>query len=209
MLHGGASRGEAVPVSPTQLSVLRMVPTARAAAHASSAWPSTACSTPAVAGTPAARRCRRRLGDQDRARAVPVAPVGLIGHSLGGRAALAAGDDPAVRSVAALNPWVYPDDDFDLRGRRTLFVHGRLDRIAPPARSEAVARRVGRRTVVGFVRMPDGKHAMLRRGSRLRPLGGRLHRRRAARRPSLASGPVAQGLRRRVLADGLRGTGRR
>ena len=44
----------------------------------------------------------------------PAAPVGLVGHSLGGRAALLAGDNPAVRSVVALNPWVYPTDDADL-----------------------------------------------------------------------------------------------
>ena len=34
VLHGGASRGERVMVSPTQLSVLRMIPTARAVARA-------------------------------------------------------------------------------------------------------------------------------------------------------------------------------
>ena len=32
--------------------------------------------------------------------------------------------------MVALNPWVYPDDDADLAGRRVLFVHGRRDRIA-------------------------------------------------------------------------------
>jgi len=34
VLHGGASRGDRMMVSPTQLSVIQMVPTARAAARA-------------------------------------------------------------------------------------------------------------------------------------------------------------------------------
>ena len=34
VLHGGASRGDRMMVSPTQLSVIRMIPTARAAARA-------------------------------------------------------------------------------------------------------------------------------------------------------------------------------
>ena len=33
VLHGGGSRGDRVAVSPTQLSVVRMIPTARAAAR--------------------------------------------------------------------------------------------------------------------------------------------------------------------------------
>ena len=98
---------------------------------------------------------RERYGDQ---------PVGLVGHSLGGRAALLAGDEPAVRSVVALNPWVYPDDDADLSGRRVLIVHGTEDRVAAPPRAEAVARRLARRTDVGFVAINGGKHAMLAHG---------------------------------------------
>ena len=95
----------------------------------------------------------------------PSAPVGLVGHSLGGRAALVAGDNPAVRSVAVLNPWLYPADDPDLSGRSVLFVHGGRDRIASIGKAEAVARRLTRRTSVGFIRIPDGKHSMLRHGS--------------------------------------------
>jgi dienelactone hydrolase len=91
-------------------------------------------------------------------------PVGLVGHSLGGRAALLSGGHPGVRSVVAQNPWLYPNDDVDLSGRRVLFVHGRLDRIAAPDRAEVVARRLARRTEVGFIWIPEGKHAMLARG---------------------------------------------
>ena len=40
----------------------------------------------------------------------PDLPVCLIGHSLGGRAALLAAGQPTVAGVVALAPWVYPTD---------------------------------------------------------------------------------------------------
>jgi dienelactone hydrolase len=89
-------------------------------------------------------------------------PVGLIGHSLGGRAALLAGSEPAVRSVVALAPWVYPDESPDLSGRRVLIVHGSGDRIAAPAKSRAVARNIAATTHVGYITISGGRHAMLR-----------------------------------------------
>jgi alpha-beta hydrolase superfamily lysophospholipase len=166
VLHGGGSRGDRVTVSPTQLSVLRMIPTARAVARAGRGrlavyrllnsyrgWDSE--HTPVADTDWAIDRVREKYAD---------APVGLVGHSLGGRAAIAAGDHPAVGSVVALNPWLYRDDDADLAGRPVLFVHGGRDRVASPARAEAVARRLARRTSVGFIAIPDGKHAMLSHG---------------------------------------------
>jgi len=166
VLHGGASRGERVMVSPTQLSVIRMIPTARAVARAGRGrlavyrllnsyrgWDSE--HTPVTDTDWAIERVRERYAD---------APVGLVGHSLGGRAALVAGDNPAVGSVVGLNPWLYRDDAADLAGRRVLFVHGARDRVASPSRAEAVARRLSGGTEVGFIAIPDGKHAMLRHG---------------------------------------------
>ena len=67
-------------------------------------------------------------------------PVSLVGHSLGGRAALVAGSLSPVRSIVALNPWLYPTDNAALAGRRVLFVHGDEDRIAPISRATAVER---------------------------------------------------------------------
>jgi predicted esterase len=75
-----------------------------------------------------------------------------------------AGDHPAVRCVVALNPWVYPDEQADLAGRRVLFVHGGHDRVASPSRAEALARRLSAHSDVGFISIPDGKHAMLSHG---------------------------------------------
>jgi alpha-beta hydrolase superfamily lysophospholipase len=91
-------------------------------------------------------------------------PTCLVGHSLGGRAALLAGGHDRVRSVVALNPWVYPADFADLSGRRVLIVHGTADRIASPERARAVARNLARSTEVEFREVPGGKHAMLRHG---------------------------------------------
>jgi dienelactone hydrolase len=167
VLHGGAHRGDRAVVSPTQLSVLRMVPVARRIARAGRSrlavhrllnshrgWDERA--TPVADARWALDRLRDQHGD---------VPVALVGHSLGGRAALLAGDDPRVRCVVALNPWVLPSDRADLRGRRVLVVHGTDDRIALPARSADLVRRLrSAGTDVEHVLVPGGRHAMLRHG---------------------------------------------
>lgn len=163
VLHGGAARGDRVLVTPTQLSVVRMIPTARTVARVGR-------------GRLAVYRLLNRyrgwdsrhtpVDDADWAldllcRRFPGVPLGLVGHSLGGRAALLAGDHDAVRSVVALNPWVYPDDDAELTGRRVLVVHGLRDRVASPDRARSVVRNLSRTTSVEFVPVPAGKHAMV------------------------------------------------
>ncbi len=166
VLHGGASRGDRMMVSPAQLSVIRMIPTARAVARAGRGrlavfrllnsyrgWDSQ--HTPVADAAWGMAQVREQHGDL---------PFGLVGHSLGGRAALLAGGQDGVESVVALNPWVYPTDTVDLTGRRVLILHGERDRIASPARAEAVARNLSRTAEVGFVSIPGGKHAMLRHG---------------------------------------------
>ncbi|MEP9362018.1 alpha/beta hydrolase [Nocardioides sp. CN2-186] len=152
-------------MSPTQLSVLRMVPIARRIARADAGlavvrllnthrgWDTT--HTPLDDVDWALTELRGRYGEL---------PTALVGHSLGGRAALLAGGQDGVRSVVALNPWVYPDDVADLSGRRVLIVHGTDDRIASPERARAVARNLARRAEVEFREVPGGKHAMLRHG---------------------------------------------
>lgn len=167
VLHGGASRSHRMLVSPTQLSVVRMIPTARRVAREGRSrlavyrvlnsyrgWDSV--HTPVRDVAWAIDRVQERHDDL---------PVGLVGHSLGGRAALLAGGQPAVRSVVALNPWVYPNDDADLTGRQVLVVHGDADRVAPIARARAVAERIARRTSLEFLTVPGAKHAMLRHGT--------------------------------------------
>jgi pimeloyl-ACP methyl ester carboxylesterase len=170
VLHGGASRGEAMAVSPAQLSVLRMVPVAQTIARAGRGrlavhrllnshrgWDSR--STPVMDVAWALTELGRELGT-----ASNLPPVALVGHSLGGRAAVLSADHPAVRSVVALNPWVYPTDGVDLGGRHLLVVHGLDDRVAPAARSAEMARRLAPTGRVGYVAVPGARHAMLRQG---------------------------------------------
>jgi pimeloyl-ACP methyl ester carboxylesterase len=168
VLHGGASRRDNPMVSPTQLSVLRMIPVAKRIARAdrrrlavyrllnsTRGWD--ASHTPVDDVHWAIDQLREGFGSG--------LPVGLVGHSLGGRAAILAAQRPEVRSVVALNPWVYPaDGGVDLAGRRVLFVHGTDDRIASPANAAAAARGLQRTADVSFVRVDGAKHAMLRRG---------------------------------------------
>jgi pimeloyl-ACP methyl ester carboxylesterase len=95
----------------------------------------------------------------------PGAPVVLLGHSMGGRAALHAAGHPSVRAVCALAPWLDGTDPVEqLAGRTVLIAHGDRERMTDPAesydyalRAKAVTDRVCRFEVHG-----DG-HAMLRR----------------------------------------------
>ena len=167
VLHGGASRVEGMRVSPTQLSVLRMIPIARRIARAGHARLAVYRLLNSTRGWDASHTpvddARWALGQIREGLDGPL-PVCLVGHSLGARAAILTADEPDVRSVVALAAFVYPQDgDVDAAGRQIVFVHGTADRIANPARAEAAAQRLSRRADVEFVRVPGGKHAMLRK----------------------------------------------
>ncbi len=168
VLHGGGSRGDGVHVSPTQLSVLRMLPPARRVARAGRGrlavvrllnsyrgWNTS--HTPVQDAEWALERVQERYGDL---------PVGLVGHSLGGRAALLAAGDERVRSVVALNPWLYPDERAVPTSARVLVVHGLQDRIAAPSRSLGYVEQLARDgKSAAYLAVRDGKHAMLRHGA--------------------------------------------
>jgi pimeloyl-ACP methyl ester carboxylesterase len=95
----------------------------------------------------------------------PGAPVVLVGHSMGGRAALAAAGAPNVVAVCALAPWL---DGFDpveqLAGRTVLIAHGDRERYTDPRESYAYAVRAKRVTgrVVRF-EVHGAGHYMLAR----------------------------------------------
>jgi len=91
-------------------------------------------------------------------------PVVLVGHSMGGRAAIRAAGHPAVRAVCALAPWVPPGDPVDqLRGKTLVIAHGRADRWVPARGSLDFALRAKRAAVrTARVTLPGG-HGMLRR----------------------------------------------
>ena len=94
-------------------------------------------------------------------------PIVLVGHSMGGRAVLRAGDEPSVTTVCALAPWTPPGEPvLPVRGQTVLVLHGRGDRWVPARLSADYAvraRRAGAR--VARFTLPGG-HAMVRRAHR-------------------------------------------
>ncbi len=104
-------------------------------------------------------------------------PACLVGHSLGGRAAILGVTLPGVRSAAAMAPWVYADDvPPGLDGQEILIVHGSRDRIANPQRSATLAEALARHTPVRYLQIEGGKHAMLRHGARYQRLAAHFTR---------------------------------
>ena len=90
-------------------------------------------------------------------------PIVLVGHSMGGRAALRAGGEPSVTAVVALAPWTPPGEPvMHLRDQTVAILHGRADRWVPAKLSADFAvraRRAGAR-VARFT--AAGGHSMLR-----------------------------------------------
>lgn len=95
----------------------------------------------------------------------PGLPVVVVGHSMGGRAALAVAGAPNVVAVCALAPWLDGTDAVDqLAGRAVLIVHGDRDRYTDPRQSYAYAVRAKRVTDrTARVELPGAGHYMLRR----------------------------------------------
>lgn len=113
----------------------------------------------------AARDAEQALAEIAR-RAGPV-PVILVGHSMGGRAALRAAGHPSVRAVVGLAPWCPPEDPVEqLRGRRLVLLHGESDRTTDPRASADFARRARAAGAEACtLLLPGGDHAMLRRAT--------------------------------------------
>lgn len=90
-------------------------------------------------------------------------PVVLVGHSMGGRAALRVAGEPSVRGVAALAPWLPADEPIaQLPGRAVLIAHGDHDSVTSADESLAYIRRIADvADRVCFWRVPGGHHAML------------------------------------------------
>ncbi|MFJ5643280.1 alpha/beta fold hydrolase [Streptomyces sp. NPDC093223] len=167
VLHGGQEIGRR-PARPWQPAALRMRPFVSAAASVSS---------PRDVLVGQVRYRYRGWNDdadplQDTLRALDElrglagdVSVVLVGHSMGGRAALRAAADPSVRGVLALAPWCPPGDPVDdLSGTRVLVLHGDRDRVTEPAESAGYVRRArAAGAQAGMVLLRGGDHAMLRR----------------------------------------------
>jgi alpha-beta hydrolase superfamily lysophospholipase len=168
VLHGGRAKGTG-SVPPWALAVLRMRPFTTALRHAGAGaglavvelrhvvrgW-NGAAQSPVSDARWALEQMRERFGD---------VPIGLVGHSMGGRTALAVADEPGVRSIVALAPWIEAGDSpGPVTGRVVLIVHGTLDRMTDPRASAAFAERARLLAEqVTYLTISGERHAMLRR----------------------------------------------
>jgi dienelactone hydrolase len=168
VLHGGRSTSTAA-VRATQLAVVRMAPFA-ASLHRAGRGHGLAVARlrylvrgwngAARSPVPDVEWALDQLAER-----YPGAPVALVGHSMGGRAAIYAAGHPAVGALVGLAPWLEAGDPYaQVADRRVLVVHGELDRMTSPAESAAWTQRA--RTVAasaGYVAIRRERHAMLRR----------------------------------------------
>jgi pimeloyl-ACP methyl ester carboxylesterase len=94
-------------------------------------------------------------------------PVVLVGHSMGGRAALRAAGHPLVSAVAGLAPWLPPGEPTrQLEGRDVLLMHGTADVTTRPKSTAALARGITPIVHrVACVEVRRSGHAMLQRAA--------------------------------------------
>lgn len=168
LLHGGRVTGRTRPPSRWAPPALRMVPFGQAVRRTTAghgvAVGSVVYRYPGWNGDHAdpARDATAAL-DQLRDRLGPL-PVVLIGHSMGGRAALHAAGHPLVRAVIGLAPWCPPGDPVtQLTGRRAVLLHCPADRVTSADESrQLVARAQAAGAPACLVPMAHSGHTMLR-----------------------------------------------
>lgn len=167
LLHGG--RADALEPPPAlNLPGARMRPFARSLARATAAQ-GIALGRVRYAyrgwNGPRADAGRDALRALDELAAVtgPV-PTVLVGHSMGGRAALHAAGHSLVSAVVGLAPWCPAGEPVEhLTGKRIVLLHGDRDRVTDPRESWAFAARArAAGAEVRALSMPGGDHAMLR-----------------------------------------------
>lgn len=160
LLHGGAVEGRE-PNRAWSHNVARLYPIARAVAAADTPEP--------LAVARLRFRWRGWNGDERspvgdtlwalgavRSR-YPGRPIALVGHSMGGRTALHVAEEPDVRLLVGLSPWVEAADPLPARpDLRTVLIHGDRDTICPLWYSRETVERL----------QADGRHAALIRVAR-------------------------------------------
>lgn len=168
VLHGGKADSRD-PVDPGQLPVRRMQPFARDLAalgddlvvaqlrYRLRGWNGSGADALADVDHALARIDERYGG----------VPTVLVGHSMGGRAALRSAGHPTVTGVVALAPWLPDAEPVDhLAGRDVVVLHGTRDLTTSPrasARFVARAAPIARRAVC--LQVPWSGHGMLLRAS--------------------------------------------
>lgn len=167
VLHGG-QESSLRAVRWSDPAVLRMWPVAKSTAHAGGERLAVARLRYAVRGWngPAASPLvDTRAALDDVGRRYPGRPIALVGHSMGGRVALALAGDERVRHVVGLAPWVEEGDPVRPHpGLRLLVVHGMADRVTSPTASRRLVESLQPSALVAsFVGLRAEGHAMLRR----------------------------------------------
>jgi alpha-beta hydrolase superfamily lysophospholipase len=164
VLHGGRARSRESGER-KRLTYRRMVPFARALAGTGPSvymlrYRFRGWNAP---GKDALRDAQWALGEL--AEQYPGVPVVLVGHSMGGRAALGAAGASNVVAVCALAPWLDGSDPVvQLDGRTVLIAHGDRERWTDPAESYRYALRAKERGVrVCRFDVPGAGHFMLTR----------------------------------------------
>lgn len=168
VLHGGRSKGRG-PVRANQLAVLRMLPFVRSLRRAGSdaglavarmrylvrGWNGSEASP-----VPDVEWALDRLTER-----FPDVPIALVGHSMGGRAAMYTAGHDAVRAVVGLAPWLEAGDPTSpLLGRRLLVAHGTIDRMTDPRASAEFTREASAVAASAtYVAVDGDRHPMLRR----------------------------------------------
>lgn len=91
-------------------------------------------------------------------------PVVLLGHSMGGRAAVHVLGDRSVVGMVALNPWLPSEPTEQAAGRRIVVAHAIDDTTTKPAQSLAWATAAAPIALsTGYVAVRRSDHGMLRR----------------------------------------------
>jgi len=170
VLHGGRARSRS-PVRGWQAAVWRMRPFEHAVARAGRGRVAVASIRYAARGWNGAEASPvvdTRAALEQLASRHPGVPIGLLGHSMGGRVALQLADDGRVMAIAALAPWVEAGDRPRWhRGLQVLVMHGSRDRITSPGRSRAHTEAMAALGAdVTYVSVEGDNHGMTRRAQR-------------------------------------------